>query len=108
MPSVVAIETDSIMDYYNYACANEQDYRDLQARVAEEWKVDGESDGEVGLDPEYPNNSAYMHGYDVGLARYIKRLADAQRPGSNKLCRCGLVREQDCRCDSGFDFEDRF
>jgi hypothetical protein len=66
------------MSYYDFACAMDQDYRDLQSRIGEEWKIGGETDGEEGLDPEYPNNSAYMSGYDIGRARYIKRLVDAQ------------------------------
>jgi len=94
------------MDYYDFVCAIDQDYRELQFRIREEWKIDGETDGEEGRDPEYPGNSAYMYGYDIGRARYIKRLAEAQRPDRKQLCRCGLLGEQDCECSP--DWEDEF
>lgn len=94
------------MSYYNYVCSIDQDCRELQSRIGEEWKISGETDGDEGLDPEYPSNSAYMHGYDIGRARYIKRLVEAQRPNKKRLCRCGLVREQDCECSP--DWEDEF
>jgi len=93
------------MDYYNFACAADQNYRELQARIGEEWKVAGETDGDEGRDPEYPNNSAYMHGYDIGRKRYIKRLVAAQRPDRKQLCSCGLVREQDCECCPNWEDE---
>lgn len=83
----------------------DQEYRYFQDRIADEWRVNGESDGDDGVDPEYPNNSAYMDGYDSGRARYIKRLADFKKTTSERLCHCGLIREQDCNCKSGWSDE---
>lgn len=86
----------------------DQEYRELQGQIAHEWQIFGETDGDEGLDPEYPGNAAYMHSYDAGRARYIKRLADFKKPDSGRLCQCGLVREQDCQCEAQRGWDDEF
>ncbi len=96
------------MSYYDYLCDLDQEYRELQGQLAQEWQILGETDGDEGIDPEYPNNAAYLHGYDAGRARYIRRLADFKKLHNGRLCRCGLVRAQDCECDSQPEYEDEF
>ncbi len=86
------------MAYSDYLCELDQEYRGLQDRIAGEWRVEGETDGDEGVAPEFPSNSAYMQGYNAGRARYIKRLADFEKVESGRLCRCALVCEQDCNC----------
>lgn len=86
----------------------DQEYRELQGQIAYEWQIQRETDGDEGLDLEYPANSAYMHGYDAGRARYINRLADFKKPDSGRLCPCGLVREQDCQCKAQQEGDDKF
>jgi len=85
----------------------DQEYRDFQDRISDEWRVEGESDGDEGIDPKYPYNSAYLDGYNEGRTRYINRLADfTKKPDNGQLCHCGLVREQDC--NSASDWSDEF
>lgn len=66
-------KVETIMAYSDYLCELDQEYRELLDRLADEWRVNGETDGGEGVDPEYLNNSAYMAGYDAGRSRYIKR-----------------------------------
>jgi len=95
------------MAYSDYLCDLDQEYRNFQDRIADEWRVKGESDGNEGIDPKYPSNSAYLDGYNEGRARYINHLADfTKKPDNRQLCHCGLVREQDCNCAS--DWSDEF
>jgi len=58
------------MDYYDYLCYLDQQRRELQAEIADECRVSGESYGGEGKDPEYPDNSTYMAGYEAGQQHY--------------------------------------
>ena len=97
-----------IMAYSDYLCDLDREYREFQDRIADEWRVTGESDGDEGIDPQDPRNSAYMTGYNESRARYIGRLANFKKTTSERLCHCGLVREQDCNCQPATDWSDEF
>ncbi len=53
--------------------ADEQ-YRGLQAAIADEWRISGETDGHDGKDSEHPDNVAYMSGYEPARAQWISNL----------------------------------
>jgi len=97
------LQGEMIMAYSDFLCDLDQDYWEFQDRISEEWRVEGESDGDEGIDPKYPSNSAYLDGYNEGHTRYINRLAGFKKPESGRLCRCGLVRAQDCYCKAVSD-----
>ncbi len=86
----------------------DQEYRDFQDRIADEWRVESESDGDEGLAPEYPRNSVYLDGYNEGHARYINCLFDFKKHYNGRLCPCGLKTEQDCHCESETGWSDEF
>ena len=84
----------------------DQQYRALQSEIAGEWHLEGEMDGDSGDDPEYPNNSAYMAGYDTGRKRYMQRLTTASMFETNdKGDRYRGVDPGDCTWFFGDDDE---